>query len=50
MIPNLFMRFILNELSAGSFSQNLGFYTIAVLLVWIIIVQFKQKTGKYKIN
>jgi len=50
MMLNLFIRFILNQLSAGGFSQNLGFYKIAILLLWIIIVQFKQKSGKYKIN
>jgi hypothetical protein len=43
-------RFILDELSAGSFFQNIGFYTLLALFAWVVIVQFKQKSGKFRIN
>jgi hypothetical protein len=42
--------FIFRQLSAGNFIQNIGFYTLLVLLVWIIAVQFNKASGKYKIN
>jgi len=41
---------ILRQLSAGNFFQNLGFYTLLVLLVWIFAVQFKQLSQKYRVN
>jgi hypothetical protein len=44
------IRFILGELSAGDFSQNLGFYTLLILIAWIIFSQFKQKSGRYRTN
>jgi hypothetical protein len=47
---NQFFRFVLGELSAGNFFQNVGFYTLLILFAWVIKVQFKQKSGRYKIN
>jgi len=47
---NQFTYFILQELSAGSFSQNVGFYTLISLLIWIIVVQFKYRSRKYRVN
>jgi hypothetical protein len=43
-------HFILDELSAGNIIQNLGFYTLFTLLIWVVLVQFKQKAGKYRVN
>jgi hypothetical protein len=43
-----FIQFILNELSAGNLLQNIGVYTLLVLLAWIVAVQFKQQSGKYR--
>lgn len=42
--------FILRELSAGNFIQNIGFYTLIVLLVWVVAVQLKQLPQKYRVN
>ncbi len=50
MILKQISAFILRELSAGNFVQNLGFYTLLVLLIWILIVQFKQVSQKYRLN
>jgi len=44
------IHFIMNELSAGNFLQNVGVYTLLVLLIWIVAVQFKQQSGKYRIR
>ncbi len=44
------IHFILDELSAGSFAQNIGFYTLFVLLAWIVVVQIKYKSGKFGVN
>jgi len=41
---------LLSQFSAGSLVQNLGFYTLFALLIWIVSVQFKERAGKYKIN
>ncbi|MDR3693347.1 hypothetical protein [Mucilaginibacter sp.] len=48
MTFNQIFHFILNELSAGNLPQNIGVYTLLVLLVWIVVVQFKQQSGKYR--
>jgi hypothetical protein len=45
-----FVHFISGELSTGNFLQNLGFYTLLILLAWIIVVQFRQKAGRFRIN
>jgi hypothetical protein len=42
--------FILKELSAGNFIQNIGFYTVLVLLAWIITTQFSEISHKYRVN
>ena len=42
------IHFILNELSAGNLFQNIGVYTLLVLLAWIVAVQFKQLAAKYR--
>jgi len=42
------IHFILNELSAGNLLQNIGFYTLLALLVWIVVVQFKQHSGRFR--
>ena len=42
--------FILRELSAGNFVQNIGFYTLLVLLIWIVVVQFNKISQKYQVN
>ena len=44
------VAFILRQFSAGNFIQNIGFYTLLVLLVWIFAVQFKQLSQKYRVN
>ncbi|BAU53003.1 hypothetical protein [Mucilaginibacter gotjawali] len=41
-------HFILKELSAGNLLQNIGVYTLLVLLAWIVIIQFKQQDAKYR--
>ena len=41
-------HFILNELSAGNLLQNIGVYTLLALLAWIVAVQFKQHSGRYR--
>jgi len=41
-------HFILKELSAGSLLQNIGVYTLLVLLVWVVAVQFKQHSARYR--
>jgi hypothetical protein len=50
MILNQILRFIADEFSAGGFFQNVGFYTVAVLFVWIITAQFKEKSSRYRVN
>ncbi len=44
------IRFILNKLSAGNFFQNIGFYTLILLIAWVVLVQFKQRSERYRIN
>jgi hypothetical protein len=41
---------ILDKLSVGSFSQNIGFYTLFTLLAWIVVVQIKYKSGEVRVN
>lgn len=48
MIINGIFERLFRELSAGNFIQNLGFYTLIVLLAWILVVLFKLNTSKYK--
>jgi hypothetical protein len=50
MILRQVVNFIFKELSAGNFFQNLGIYTLLVLLAWIVSVQFKQHSEKYKVD
>jgi len=45
-----FIRFISGELSTGNVLQNIGFYTLLILLAWVIIVQFKQKAERFHVN
>jgi hypothetical protein len=47
---NRLLHFVFDELSAGSFSQNIGLYTILILLAWIVFSQFKQKSGRFRTN
>jgi hypothetical protein len=42
--------FIFRQLSAGNFIQNIGFYTLLVLVVWILAVQLNEVSQKYKVN
>lgn len=42
--------FILRQLSAGNFVQNIGFYTLLVLLIWVFVVQFSEISQKYQVN
>jgi hypothetical protein len=42
--------FILRQLSAGNLIQNIGFYTLLVLFAWVLAVQFKQISQKYRVN
>ncbi|WP_259071141.1 hypothetical protein HDF24_23865 [Mucilaginibacter sp. X4EP1] len=44
------INLLANQLSAGNFSQNIGFYTLLVLLAWIWVVQLKHKASGYRIN
>ena len=41
------IRIILNQLSAGNALQNVGFYTLMILLIWIVSVQFRYKAESY---
>ena len=50
MTLNQISAFILRELSAGNLIQNIGFYTLVALLVWILAVQFKHVSQKYRVN
>ena len=44
------LDFVLREMSAGNFIQNIGFYTLLVLLIWIFAVQFNGVSRKYRVN
>ncbi|TWI94044.1 hypothetical protein JN11_04861 [Mucilaginibacter frigoritolerans] len=44
------MSLIINQLSAGNYTQNIGFYTLLVLLAWVWVQQLKQKEADYHIN
>jgi hypothetical protein len=44
------LHHILNELSAGNMLQNIAFYSLLVLLIWVVAVQFKQHPGKFRIR
>jgi hypothetical protein len=44
------LDFIYRELSAGDFIQNIGFYTLLALFVWIFAVQFSEILNKYRVN
>jgi hypothetical protein len=45
-----FFHFILKEISAGTFWQNLAFYTLLALLVIVAAIQLKEKSNKYRVN
>lgn len=47
MNSSYIIRITLNELSAGNALQNVGFYTLMILLVWIISVQFNHRAERY---
>jgi len=44
------IAFILRQLSAGNLIQNIGFYTLLVLFAWVLTVQLKQISQKYRVN
>ncbi len=44
------IHFILNELSAGTFLQNIAFYALLILLTGVVVSQFRQFFHKYKVN
>jgi hypothetical protein len=48
MTFNQIIQFILSELSAGNLLQNIGVYTLLILLAWVVSVQLKQQSGKYR--
>ena len=48
MTFNQIIQFILSELSAGNLLQNIGVYTLLILLAWVVAVQLKQQSGKYR--
>ncbi len=48
MNVNQAISFIFDKLSAGNYSQNIGFYTLIALLAWIWVGQVKQKQADLK--
>jgi hypothetical protein len=44
------LGFVLRELSAGNFIQNIGFYTLLAVLIWILAVQLNEVSQKYRVN
>ena len=50
MTPVHAFQSVLDELSVGSVSQNIGFYTLLILLAWIVVVQIKYKSGEVRVN
>jgi hypothetical protein len=50
MTLNHFIHFALTEISAGGFFQNIGFYALVALLAWVVAVQIKTKSGRYRVN
>ncbi len=44
------LDFVARELSVGDLIQNIGFYTLLALLVWIFAVQFSEILDKYRVN
>ena len=45
-ILNLMVR----QLSAGSFLQNLAFYSLIILFIGMVSSQFRQHPHKYKVS
>lgn len=44
------LNFTARQLSAGSFLQNLAFYSLIILLVGMVSSQFRQHLHKYKVS
>jgi hypothetical protein len=42
--------FISHELSVGSLFQNIGFYLLFALSIWILVAQFKYKAQMQQFN
>ena len=40
------INLIANQFSVGNKLQNLSFYTMLILMLWIIIIQIKAKQNK----
>ncbi|MGF7038646.1 hypothetical protein M2273_001887 [Mucilaginibacter lappiensis] len=40
------INLITNQFSVGNKLQNLAFYTMLILMLWIIVIQIKAKQNK----
>jgi hypothetical protein len=50
MTLNQALQFIFNEFSVGNFTQNIGFYTLLSLIIWIVVFQFQHKSRKFRVD